>query len=172
MVGTAISTGAGLLGALVGGIGAGRARRKAQGALNQEVQDNTALFNREYYADSMDRSDNQSLLRNLRGLLNEQAQRSRQTAAITGATPEQQVAQQAAANNTIANAAGNISALNSRYKDNVMNRYLNQRRNLYNQQQGVYNQDAQSWTNMMQNGLNLATAGAGAVVQKLLNPNA
>jgi hypothetical protein len=139
--------------------------------MDQEARDNTALFNREYYADSMNRSDNQALLRNLRGLLNEQAQRSRQSAAITGATPEQQIAQQAAANNTLANAAGNISALNSRYKDNVMNRYLNQRQNLYNQQQGMYSQEAQSWTNMMQNGLNLATAGAGSAIQKILNPD-
>ncbi|MDR2914948.1 MAG: hypothetical protein LBV74_08980, partial [Tannerella sp.] len=69
MIGAAISAGAGLLGGIFGGIKAGKARKKAQNAMDQEARDNTALFNREYYADSMNRSDNQALLRNLRGLL-------------------------------------------------------------------------------------------------------
>lgn len=167
MLGAAISAGAGLLGGVIGGIGAGKARRKAQSALNAEKTYNDNLFNAEYYSDAMNRSDNASLMRNLRTLLDDQTKKTNATAAVTGATPEMQMAQKAAANQTLSNAAGNISALNSRYKDNVMSRYLNQRQNLFGQQQNIHSQEAQSWTNMMQNGLNSLGAGAGAAIEKL-----
>lgn len=169
MIGSIISGAAGLIGGVIGGIGAGKARKKAQAALNAEKKANENVFNRDYYSDAMTRSDNASLMRNLRTLLDDQTKKTNASAAVTGATPELQAAQKAAANQTLANAAGNISALNSRYKDNVMNRYMNQRNNLSAQQQGIHQQAAQSWSNMMSNGLNLATQSAGAIGGDLLN---
>ena len=169
MIGAAITGGLGLLGGLFGGIKAGKQRKKAQRALNEEKTYNENLFNKEYYSDPLERSDSAALLRNLREGLKERSKSSAATAAITGATPEAVLADKEAGNKTISDTMSNLGAMNAQYKDNVMNRYLNQRQNLYNQQQQINGQNAQSWTNFMQNGLGAAINSAGSIGQTLLN---
>lgn len=169
MIGAAITGGLGLLGGLFGGIKAAKQRKKAQKALNEEKTYNENLFNREYYSDPLERSDSAALLRNLREGLKERSKNSAATAAVTGATPEAIVAEKEASNKTISDTMSNIGAMNAQYKDNVMNRYLNQRQNLYNQQQQINGQNAQSWTNLMQNGLGTAINSTGSIGQTLLN---
>lgn len=166
MLGSAISAGAGLLGGLFGGIKAGKERRKAQRALDEEKKYQEDLFNREYYADPMERSDNAALLRSLREGLKERTRQSAGVAAITGATPEAIVAEKEAANNAIADTMSNLGAINQQYKENVMNRYLNQRNNIARQQQQIYGQSAEGWTNMMQNGIYGATSAVGTLAGK------
>ncbi|WP_102408713.1 virion core protein, T7 gp14 family [Parabacteroides bouchesdurhonensis] len=169
MIGAAITGGLGLLGGLFGGIKAAKQRKKAQKALNEEREYNDSLFNKEYYSDPLQRSDNAALLRNLREGLKDRTKSSASTAAITGATPEAMVAEKEVANKSITDTVSNISAMNTQYKDNVMNRYLNQRQNLYNQQQQINGQNTESWTNYMQNGLSTALNSAGSIGQSMLN---
>ena len=169
MIGTAISAGAGLLGGLIGGIRAGKQRKKAQRALNEEKEYNENLFNREYYSDPLERSDNAALLRSLREGLKARTKQSAATAAVTGATPEAMLAEKEAANNTIGNTMSNLGAMNQQYKDNVMNRYLTQRNNIAQQQQQIYGQNAQGWTNFMQNGLNTAISGVGTLADSIFS---
>lgn len=169
MIGAAITGGLGLLGGLFGGIKAAKQRKKAQRALNEEKTYNENLFNKEYYSDPLERSDSAALLRNLREGLKERSKSSAATAAVTGATPEAVLADKEAGNKTISDTMSNLGAMNAQYKDNVMNRYLNQRQNLYNQQQQINGQNAQSWTNFMQNGLGTAINSAGSIGQTLLN---
>lgn len=166
MIGEIISGVAGLASGVFGGIKAGKARKKAQASLNQEKTFNENLFNKEYYADAMERSDNVSLLKNMRDMLTQQNKQVAATSVITGGTPEAAAVQKESVNNVLAKSAGNIAASNSYYKDNVMNRYLNQRQNLFGQQQNIYNQNAESWTNMMQNGINTAVSAAGSMIPK------
>ena len=163
MIGTAISAGAGLLGGLIGGIKAGKQRKKALRALNEEKKYNEDLFNREYSADPLERSDNAAMLRSLREGLKARTAQSAATAAVTGATPEAMLAEKESANNAIANVMSNMGAMNQQYKDNVMNRYLNQRNNLSRQQQQIYGQSAEGWTNYMQNSLNSALGSVGTL---------
>lgn len=169
MIGAAIAGGLGLASGLFGGIKAAKQRKKAQRALNEEKTYNENLFNREYYSDPLERSDSAALLRNLREGLKERSKRTTATAAITGATPEAIVAEKEASNKTISDTMSNLGAMNAQYKDNVMNRYLNQRQNLYNQQQQINGQNTQSWTNMMQNGLGTAINSAGSIGKSILN---
>lgn len=169
MIGAAIAGGLGLASGLFGGIKAAKQRKKAQRALNEEKTYNENLFNREYYSDPLERSDSAALLRNLREGLKERSKRTTATAAITGATPEAIVAEKEASNKTISDTMSNLGAMNAQYKDNAMNRYLNQRQNLYNQQQHINGQNTQSWTNMMQNGLGTAINSAGSIGKSILN---
>lgn len=169
MIGAAIAGGLGLASGIFGGIKAAKQRKKAQRALNEEKTYNENLFNREYYSDPLERSDSAALLRNLREGLKERSKSSVATAAVTGATPEAIVAEKEASNKTISDTMGNLGAMNAQYKDNVMNRYLNQRQNLYNQQQQINGQNTQSWTNMMQNGLGTAINSAGSIGKSILN---
>ncbi|RHJ77706.1 hypothetical protein [Parabacteroides sp. AM08-6] len=170
MIGAAITGGLGLLGGLFGGIKAAKQRKKAQRALNEEKTYNENLFNKEYYSDPLERSDSAALLRNLRKELKERSKSSAATAAVIGATPEAVLADKEAGNKIISDTMSNLGAMNAQYKDNVMNRYLNQRQNLYNQQQQINGQNAQSWTNFMQNGLGTAINSAGSIDVSILNP--
>lgn len=162
MIGSIISGVAGLASGIVGGVKAGKERRKAEQALKDEQAFNESIFNKEYYSDPLERSDNAALLSNLRRMLDKRDKQTAATAAIMGSTSESVVAANEQSGETMSNAMGNISALNSRYKDNVMNRYLNQRSNLYNQQQGVSAQNAQGWSNFMQNGLGAMASGVSS----------
>lgn len=167
MIGSIISGVAGIASGIAGGIKAGKARKNVINSINEEKSFNQSLFDKEYNTNAMDRSDNAFLINNLRKMLNDQTNRTQATAAITGATPEAMMAQKEQANDVLANTAGNISQMNSQYKDNVMNRYLGQRQNLANQMQGMYSQEAQGWSNFMQNGLG-AVSGAAAGLDGIL----
>lgn len=167
MIGSIISGAAGIASGIFGGIKAGKARKQAQASLDQEKAFNENLFNKEYYADAMERSDNVSLMKNMRDMLTQQNKQAQATAVITGGTAEAAAAQKEAANGVLAQSASNIAASNSSYKDNVMNRYLGQRRSLFNQQQDMYNKSAESWSNMMKNGLSAATSAGGGILSEL-----
>lgn len=169
MIGAIISGAAGLASSVIGGIKAGKERKKASRALRDEQQFNENLFNKEYYSNPLERSDNAAMLKSLRGMLDKQTRQSAATGAVMGSTPEAVMASKEQANETLSNAAGNISAMNSRYKDNVMGRYLNQRNNLYNQKQGVTEQNAQSWTNLMQNGIGTMMGSASSMGRAVLD---
>lgn len=169
MIGAIASVAAGLASSIIGGVKAGKEKRKAEMALQNEQRLNEDLFNKEYYSDPLERSDNAALLNRLRVMLDKQSKQASATAAITGATPESVIAAQENSNNTLSGAMGNIAAMNSKYKENVMNRYLSQKNNLYNQQQGMYGQNAQSWINYMQNGLGAMTSGSASASNALLN---
>lgn len=171
MIGAIASVAAGLASSIIGGVKAGKEKRKAEMALQNEQQLNENLFNKEYYSDPLERSDNAALLNRLRTMLDKQSKQTSATAAITGATPESVIAAQENSNNTLSDAMGNMAAMNSKYKENVMNRYLSQKNSLYNQQQGMYGQNAQSWTNYMQNGLGTMTSGAASASNTQLNGN-
>lgn len=171
MIGAIASTAAGLASSIIGGVKAGKEKRKAELALKNEQQLNENLFNKEYYSDPLERSDNAALLKRLRTMIDNQTRRTSATAAITGATPESVIAAQEKSNEVLSNAMGNIAAMNSQYKTNVMNRYLNQRNSLYNQQQGTAGQNIQSWTNYMQNGLGTMANGALSIGKSLLDKN-
>lgn len=171
MIGAIASVAAGLASSIIGGVKAGKEKRKAEMALQNEQRLNEDLFNKEYYSDPLERSDNAALLNRLRTMLDKQSKQTSATAAITGATPESVIAAQENSNNTLSDAMGNMAAMNSKYKENVMNRYLSQKNSLYNQQQGIYGQNAQSWTNYMQNGLGTMTSGAASASNTQLNGN-
>lgn len=171
MIGAIASVAAGLASSIIGGVKAGKEKRKAEIALQNEQRLNEDLFNKEYYSDPLERSDNAALLNRLRTMLDKQSKQTSATAAITGATPESVIAAQENSNNTLSDAMGNMAAMNSKYKENVMNRYLSQKNSLYNQQQGMYGQNAQSWTNYMQNGLGTMTSGAASASNTQLNGN-
>lgn len=156
---------------LFGGIKSGKERKKAAKALkeaqeqiNQERAFNDTLFNREYYQDFLQRSENQAALRMLRERLKRENQATAQRAVITGATPESMAKAKELSNNTYSDTVSRIAANSSNAKENVMNRYLNFRNNLNKQLQNVYgqkmnlhNQNATQWSNLMQNGLNSLT---------------
>ena len=80
--------GASVVGNVFGGIKTAEIAKKQQESLDNEKAYSESLFNKEYYQDELNRSENASYLRQLQNNQNENTVKAQRTAAITGATPE------------------------------------------------------------------------------------
>ena len=96
-LGTAVGIGS----SIYGGIKAGQERKRMSNFISGQQSDNEAWYNKNYYGNYMDRTDTQALMKNLRDNLKTQSDRNAQTAVITGATPEAQLAAKEQANKAI-----------------------------------------------------------------------
>lgn len=167
-IGQAAQGTVGLGSALFGGIKSGKERKKAAKMLEQAQEDvkkeqafNDTLFNKEYYQDFLQRSENQAALKMMRDRLKRQNETAAQRAVVTGGTDEAAAKQKEISNEAYGNAVSSIAGNSSSAKEAVMNRYLNyrnglnaQKMGLYGQQMNLHNQSAQQYANLMQNGLN------------------
>jgi len=148
-VGGIIGLGAGIYGAYK----SGQERKRMERYLNQQDAENKAWYNKEAYSDYTQRADTQNLIRNLRQNLDRQNKIANDTAVVTGATQEQVAAQKERSNNVIADVYSNIGAQGQQYKDMITNRYLAMKNNLANQRMGMMEGAANSYENLMSNGL-------------------
>lgn len=94
--------------------------------LSQQKAKNDSWFNKEYYQDALDRSENAHLLKQLDKQATDRTKVSRARAAVSGETPEVALAEQQAINNMYANAMGEIAKGETIRKEGVYNKY-NQR---------------------------------------------
>ena len=147
------STGIGVIGGIYGAIKAGEERKKMDAYLNQRNADNEAQFNRDYYSDYTNRSDVQNLQRQLRDNLKRENQITTNTAVVTGAPPEAVNAEKERTNQVLTDATSNIAAQGAQWKDRVQDRYLAMKNNLDNQRYGVMENAANSYENLMGNGI-------------------
>lgn len=162
-----LSAAIGLGTSIFGGSKARRERKKQQKELDKQKAENDILFNKEYYQDYMQRSENQALLKNLRDRLKRDNQAAAQTAVVTGATPEAVAKQKELSNTAYADAASQIASNNSNVRDRVMSQYLGMKDRLYGRQNEMYGTSAQQWSNLMQNGLDAFGGSVGSLVESL-----
>jgi hypothetical protein len=94
--------------------------------LSQQKAKNDSWFNKEYYQNALDRSENAQLLKQLNEKQNDAMKVARSRAVVTGATPEVVLAEQQNLNNAYANAMGEIAKGETMRKEGVYNKY-NQR---------------------------------------------
>lgn len=117
------------------------------------------MFNRQYYQDITKRTDVQNMLRLLQENQDKQAKRDEAVAAITGATPEAQLAAQDSRNKSYADALAEIASNTSQLKDTYLQNYQNQRLALVNPEAAMLQQQANMWG---QAGSNLFSSGISA----------
>lgn len=144
-----------LAGAGVSAIGSARANRTRQNNLDKEKAESRAFFDREYYTNELDRTENQSAMRSLTDRLKEQTKRSQATNAITGATPEVALAQQNNANKAYADVANRLAGMASQRRSMIASQRNADRRSLYGMQDGIEQAKAQNWANLGSNAANL-----------------
>ncbi len=160
MIGSIIGGATSALGGLFGGIGARRAAKKARNITNTQLKENEAWYNKNYNQDYTTRSDAQALLGKAREQAKRQYKIADNTGVISGATPEATALQKAAGNQMYANTLSGINQYADRYKQGIMDRYLNTKAELNNRQYNSYMNQSQQWANMATNAL---TAGMGAM---------
>jgi hypothetical protein len=150
-----------LLGGLASSIVSGIQAKKASEAAAAEYQEKKGfldnMFNRQYYQDITKRTDVQNMMRLLQENQDKQAKRDEAVAAVTGATPEAQLAAQDSRNKSYADALAEIASNASQLKDTYLQNYQNQMMALVNPQSQIYQNSSNMWG---QAGSNLFSSGA------------
>ena len=168
--------GTSVIGNVVGGIQQSKIAKQQQAALNKEKAYNESLFNREYYQDVLKRSENQSFLRELNRNQEQNQIKAQRTAAITGATPEAQLAQKAQDSDIYASAVNRMAGLASQRKDQALADYNARRMGLYGMQNQIDEGKKAAWGTFLTNANNLgmgalsATSAANSGYDRSLEP--
>lgn len=161
---------------LLGGIGSSIASsvqaKKAANAATQEYNQKIGMldnwFNRQYYSDITKRTDVQNMLRLLQENQQQQAKRDDAVAAVTGATPEAQLAAQGNRNKSYADALAEIASNASSLKDTYLQNYMTQRLGMVNPAQGIHqnmsNQWGQAGSNLFSSGASLLGSGIDVLI--------
>jgi len=141
-------------------IGSAGANAKRQAALDAQKAESDSFFNKEYYTDELNRTENQSMLRELTNRLKDQNKQNQATAAITGATPEVAVAQQGNLNKAYAGVVNQMAGRASQRKDMALRGWRADKRQLFGMQDALDQGEASTWQNL---GTNAAGLGASAI---------
>lgn len=123
MAGTAITTGIALAGKAIGGIVNRHANRKAEKILQQQKQNNRSIFDRAYYEDALQRSENQHALTKTAELLRDSYNNAKGRQAIMGGTTDSLTATRAANADAIAKTTGQMAASASDKRDSALRTY-------------------------------------------------
>ena len=134
MIGALIGAGLSLAGSIAGGIKSAKAAREQQRLINEQRAKNEAYFNKDYYADWQDRSENQAAMERVRQTMQRRNAAIDQQAAVTGATPEATIAAKEQNVDAVVQAAQAMQARESARKDAAQAQYR-AREDAINQQQ-------------------------------------
>lgn len=154
--GAIAGAGIGAIGSIYGAIKAGKERKKLNRFIGQQETENEAKYNRDYYGDYLQRADSQAVMKQMRDTLRDKNKQDQSTAAITGATPEAQLAQMESTNKAVGNTMSQLGAMGAQFKDRVDDRYMARKDVLNNMRYGNMNSSAQSGEALMSNSLGLA----------------
>lgn len=140
----------GLVTGIGGAIRARRARRRMLRSMDKELKENQQMYDRDYYGDYLNRSENQAALRNLKKLYltNSGAGAS----AVTGATPATQATLQGKIGDQVADATANIAGNASSLRDKAMSRYMAAKGKYYGAKQDLLHDQAQNAAEMARQG--------------------
>lgn len=160
-----------LAGGLLSSIFSSAQARKANEAATREYNQKTGMLdnwlNRQYYSDITKRTDVQNMMRMLQENQQQQAKRDDAIAAVTGATPEAQLAAQGNRNKSYADALAEIASNASSLKDTYLQNYMTQRLGMVNPQaqihQNMSNQWGQAGTNLFKSGASLFGSGLDGI---------
>lgn len=144
------------LGSLLGGIGQRSANRKARRVLDSQARENDAWFSREYYQDFTQRADTQALLGNMRDEMDRQYKRVADAAVVTGATPGAAALAKGSANELYGRTLSDLNGQGARFKEGIMNRYMDVKNNIASQKAASYSNQAQQWAN---SGMGITSGG-------------
>lgn len=164
MIGALVGAGLGLAKSIFGGIKSAKSRRKQDRLLKEQQAKNDALFNKQYYQDYMGRSDVQAAMNRVRDTMKRSNERAAAMSAVTGATPEAELAQKEASAKVVSDTASAIQANADANKDAAMARYQAQDNAITNAKIGQ-NQQAEAG---MSNFADQALAGGSAIATTAL----
>lgn len=155
LTGPIVSAVSGLAGTLMGAGQERKAREAMEAQRRRERADAEAMYNHDYYGDYTKRADARHAYRRMQEMLDRESRRDRNTAVVTGATPEEMSRRKEGRNRAIANFFGNIGAQGEAFKGAAKNRYLREKSGIDRRDYEARAQRAQSAHNLMYNGLGM-----------------
>lgn len=151
-----IGLGVGLAGTGAGILGSRKAAKRQKEELKKQGAANEAWYNRNYYGDYLNSVEAQNAIRRVSDTLRERSQAARAREAVTGATPEQTIAQEAESGRTVADIMGNLAAQGAAYRRDVDARKLQMDNALSAQRQAIAGQQQGANAALMSAGLQTA----------------
>lgn len=167
-----IGMGAGLVGQVVGGIGSANEMNKSRKVVDDQLAENKSMYNQDYYGDYTKRADVQNVLGRMRDQMKENIANRRNTAAVTGATPEVAVAEQKADNEAMGETISNIAGQGAAFKQSAREAYRNQQNYLLQKKQAGYENNAAQWNNFGTNAGKLMASGGSSLIDELTKKKA
>lgn len=156
---------ASLASSIIGAVASSRANRKANDLIQTQRDENKRWYNTATNKDYTQRADVQAIFKRQKELLDEQYNRARKTAVVSGSTDESVALQKEAANKTLSDTATNIAAQSASYKDAVEQQYRAQDAALNQQQVAIEQNNANNIAKAaglgIQAGLDLMGQGIG-----------
>jgi hypothetical protein len=134
MIGALIGAGLSAVSSIAGNIAANKRNAEARRLMREQLRENQAWRDKEYYADPTKRGDTIRLMTQTGDLLRARTQNARGTQAMMGGTEDSIANTMQANNETIANATGNLVAANEARKDRVDTQYRTERGRIMGQQ--------------------------------------
>lgn len=141
MIGALIGAGLSAVSSIAGGIAARKERDKARRMMQQQLRENQASFNTQYYSDPTKKGDTIRLLTELDKRLKQRSQAARGTKEMMGGTDDSLAEVERYNNEARTDTIGNLVAANENRKDIIRNNYENRKAAIQGQIiQDQYNQ--------------------------------
>ena len=161
-----ITAGAGLIGgiasSIIGGNKAAEAARKQQQAIYNQKAKDEAWYNRNYYGNYMDSKESQAALKRVEDTLRRRNQEAQAQGAVSGATPEAVVAQQANDQQLMTDVVSNLASKSDDIKRNVDAQNQANQRNTFGMEMQQYQANESGGSQLLASGGGLiATALSG-----------
>lgn len=104
--------------------------------VKNQLNNAASMFNREYYKNYLDTPSAQNMLKRVREQLGEQNRAMRNSAVVTGATPQAMAARQRVDNKALDSAVGTLAAADAQNKQHILDNYEKRRNQLNDYLQG------------------------------------
>ncbi len=133
-----------------GAIKSGQENKKNQSLLNGLNNEASADFIREYHRGALDNPGSQAYLKRLESVIEDNKKASENTAAATGATHENVLAEKQSNNRVVSDAIAGLVEKEDARQLSVKEGYLQRKRELTGAQMGMNSQRAQTWADTAQ----------------------
>lgn len=152
MIGTLIGLAGGLASSIIGGSQQAKAARKQQHQIEQQRAREDAWYNRNYYENYVNSAEAQAAIKRVEDTLRRRNQQAQAQAAITGATPEQALAQQANDQQMMGDVVSNLAARGDARRRDVDAQHQARMAGIEAQQAQQYALNEQGGAQLMANG--------------------
>lgn len=156
-----------------GAIKSSQAAKENQRILDGLQEENTGDFLREYHRGALENSGSKAYLKRLEGVMEDNRKASENTAAATGATHENVLAEKQSNNRIMSDAIAGLVEREDNRQQQIRQGYLSRKQGLMGSQMGINQQKAQTWADLASGVSSAAGSLAGTYLEsngKLIPP--
>lgn len=131
-----------------GSVKSSQAAKKNQSMLDGLQEENTGDFLKEYHRGSLENNSSKAYLKRLEGVMEDNRKASENTAAATGATHENVLAEKQSNNRIMSDAISGLVEREDNRQQQMRQGYITRKQGLMGTQMGINQQKAQTWAEL------------------------